>query len=358
MKVGYDVSSLKSTGIFRYNEELIQTLAALYPQEFTPVFLPQREPANKEYYKAFKNFVYNRFTLPHEIQALGVDLFHCTKNFFTPITSEFPTVTTVHDIIPLVLREQYISNTLEFLYYRYNFGVSINHADALIVISDFTRGELIRYYPSCKNRIHVIHQGCDPHFCAGVDKPAAEKRMRAYGVTRPYMLTMGGAEPRKNVQFLVDVFSSGLRDMPHDLVVLGGQWRNLQLSIPREGAGRIHVLADLPREDLAVAYAAASTFVFPSLYEGFGLPILEAMACGTPVVAHAGSSIPEVAGDAALLVAMTDSEAASCAIKRVLTEPAFAQDLILAGKERVAMLPWEKTARHTVEVYNLVLRGK
>jgi alpha-1,3-rhamnosyl/mannosyltransferase len=136
-------------------------------------------------------------------------------------------------------------------------------------------------------------------------------------------------------------------------VIVGDRWRGVSLRVP--AGAPVRILSGLSQSELAAAYTAASAFVFPSLYEGFGLPVLEAMACGVPVIVHNGSSLPEVAGTSALAVDMRDGAACMAALRKILGDRALADALRAAGRERVGMFPWETTARLTAEVYDEAL---
>jgi glycosyltransferase involved in cell wall biosynthesis len=182
----------------------------------------------------------------------------------------------------------------------------------------------------------------------------ARNIMLGLGVDRPYVMTMGGAEPRKNVAMLLNLFSQAGQTLGRDLVLVGGSWRGQALLTTERPAECVHVLQNLSEYELVAAYTAAEVFVFPSLYEGFGLPILEAMACGVPVLAHNGSSIPELAQDAAMLVDMRDSKVCYQGLKRLLKEESLRTDLVAAGKERLKCFSWNYTAARTVEIYQHV----
>jgi glycosyltransferase involved in cell wall biosynthesis len=191
--------------------------------------------------------------------------------------------------------------------------------------------------------------------------------IRRYGIRRPYCLFVGNLEPRKNLPRLIEAFGLLRRHglAPADLpqLVLAGTRGWLSSGIFRAAAGQGLEAPDIvftgyvPPADLPALYAGAACFVFPSLYEGFGLPVLEAMACGTPVVASTASSLPEVAGDAALLVDPHDVEGLAGALRRLWGDAELRADLRERGLQRATLYSWERTARLTLDVYERVARS-
>ncbi|MDR2605084.1 MAG: glycosyltransferase family 4 protein [Desulfovibrio sp.] len=351
MLVAYDISSAEHCGIDRYNRELLGRLPKLR-KDFQALMLPERRSGGRRCVRVLGNFMYSHFAVGSALRAAGADLFHCTKNFTVPAFASSAIVTTIHDVIPLAMSREYSASCPRVAWYRYNYGCSVRRSKLLIVISKFTRDELLRFYPGCRDRIRVIPLGCDPEFGACRSPESARAAMRELGVEGPYVLSMGGAEPRKNNQKLIGAFT----DAPpkhHSLVIVGDRWRGKRLHVP--AGAPVRILSGLAQPDLASAYTAASAFVFPSLYEGFGLPVLEAMACGTPVITHNGASLPEVAGASALLVDMRDAAACMAALRKVLSDRSLAEELRAAGRERVEMFSWETTARLTAEVYDEAL---
>ncbi|MDR2123950.1 MAG: glycosyltransferase family 4 protein [Desulfovibrio sp.] len=351
MLVAYDLNIAGHCGIDRYNRELLGRLPKLR-KDFQAVMLPERRTDRLRGIRVLSNFIYSHSAAGRALRAAGADLFHCTKNFTVPAYASCAIVTTIHDVIPLALSREYCASYPYLIWYRYNYGCSVSRSRFLIVISKFTGDELLRFYPACRGKIRVIPQGCDPAFGACHSPESARAAMFKLGVAGPYVLSMGGAEPRKNVQQLIGAFTDA-RPRHHCLVIVGNYWRGVPLRVP--AGAPVRILSGLSQPDLAAAYTAASAFVFPSLYEGFGLPVLEAMACGVPVLVHNGASLPEVAGAAALRVDMRDGAACAAALRKVLSDRTLADELRAAGRERVGMFSWETTARLTAEVYDEAL---
>jgi glycosyltransferase involved in cell wall biosynthesis len=234
-------------------------------------------------------------------------------------------------------------------------------ADAFIAVSEHTKAQAVELLGLADERITVIHEAADPAFKpVERDERQAEVRRRL-GIDGPFLLTVGSLEPRKNLGRLLDALAALPEDVRvgHGLVVTGGPgWRNRALRERIEGAGcamRVHLTGEVSQPDLAVLYSAAEAFVYPSLSEGFGLPVLEAMACGAPVITSSTSSLPEVAGEAAVLVDPTDTEALAEAVARVLSDSALRRELRARGFHRVAEFSWQRTARKTLGLYRRLL---
>jgi len=310
---------------------------------------------NNKKIRALDDIFYEFSIMSHDLKSIGCDIFHCTKNFGIPYFVSFPVVVTIHDLIPLMLRNDYSPSVLHYNYFKYNFKRSIMQSDAIISISKFTQNEIYKKFSKLQHKLYCIPQGCNQLFGNSVDIDKSLKIMKSFGIERDFILVMGGAEPRKNVAMLVSLFDENSDVIPSDLVLIGGNWSSYTIPTPKMRKRDFHCLKNLSENELAAVYKMATVFVFPSIYEGFGLPVLEAMACGTPVLAHNGSSIPEVAGDAAMLVNMHNPDECLRALSRLLTNRSLREEYIAAGRERVKMFSWEKTAAQTLEVYKSVL---
>ena len=231
--------------------------------------------------------------------------------------------------------------------------LAIERADALIAISQFTRDELIDRMGAPAERIVVTPLAADPCLARVTDAERLAAVRRRYGLPERFALFLGAMEPRKNLPRLLEAFAalnpSLRREFP--LVVAGAQgWLNDTVHEQARFAGYV------AEEDVAALYSLATVFAYPSLAEGFGLPALEAMACGTPVLTSSVSSLPEVAGDAAMLVSPTDVDAMAGALARLLEDGALRADLAERGRRRAAQFSWERCARQTLAVYTAVAR--
>src|SRR5262249_42286431 len=233
-----------------------------------------------------------------------------------------------------------------------------------IADSDATRRDLLRYYRVAPQKVRAVPLGVEPAFRPVELEAARALAAERYGLTSPFLLFVGTLEPRKNLRALLEAYRrllsshTGEGDAP-TLAVAGarGWWYRDLYRLARELGldGRVRFLGRVPDADLPPLYSAAAAFVYPSLYEGFGLPPLEALACGTPVVCSDRSSLPEVVGDAGLLVDPTQPAALAGALARILDDPALRQELRGRGLERAARYTWARTAAETVQVYEQAL---
>ncbi len=288
----------------------------------------------------------------------GVDLFHATEHLL-PRFSAIRTVFTLHDLIFLFHPETHKPMNRWFL--TLMMPRFLRAADAVIAVSECTKRDAVRAYGIPEEKITVIYEGVSPRF-RPADPAAIAAVRQKYGLPEHFILYVGTIEPRKNLTALLEAFAnlqSAIGNL--HLVFVGkkgwlyeGFFRRLRELGLEE---RVHFTGYVPDEDLPVLYSAADLFVFPSLYEGFGLPVLEAMACGVPVVCSNTSSLPEVAGDAALLVDPTDVRALAAAMERALTDQALRATLRARGLERARRFTWEEAARRTLEVYRQVSRN-
>ena len=270
------------------------------------------------------------------------------------LPSRVATILTVHD-----LESRLYPQTMSLKTYwghRLLVWPSVRQADRIVAVSGSTARDLQRVLKVPESKIDVIHHGVDPAFNPQDSDRAAQYVAGKYGVSKHYALAVGTVQPRKNLVTLVEAMQI-LRDRGEgsfQLVVAGVRgWKNTKLdeTIRRLGLTGEHIrfLGLVPEEDLPVLYSGSWLFVFPSHYEGFGLPLVEAMACGVPVIASNTSSIPEVVGDAALLVPPTEPEAFAEAILRVRRDKELRTAMIEKGLRRAACFRWDKAAGQLLE---------
>jgi glycosyltransferase involved in cell wall biosynthesis len=365
---------VRSAGIAVYTEGLIRALAAVQPDLAITLFgLPgalQRATDDGAWPAAVRwhrSLLYPLIMgaplmqlprlLPLEAALRGADLFHAT-NYTAPRTRSTPLVLTVHDLALLRFPEL---GTPALRRHVQRVGATAAHARRVIADSESTARDLRELVGIDAGKIHVVYPGCDARFFRAVDPVAVDAARARYGIAAPYVLHVGTLEPRKNLERLVRAFASAraAHRLPHRLVLCGPRgWGSdalhQLLAAPRI-AGSVHWMGPAARDDLPALYAGATLFVYPSLYEGFGFPPLEAMACGTPVLTTAVASLPEVVGDAAVLVDPYDEAALAERIARLLQDPDGLANLSARGRPRAAQFTWERCARETLAVYREAL---
>jgi glycosyltransferase involved in cell wall biosynthesis len=286
-----------------------------------------------------------------ELARLAVDLYH-QPDFIPPLRRRFPAVITVHDLAFLRLPGLLTSDSRR--YYE-RIGLAVGSADRTIAVSERTRRDLIELVGAPRERVDVVYEAARPDFRP---QPAerVEAARRALGLRDEYFLFVGTREPRKNLARLLAAYArvAEARDAP-DLVIAGSRgWLadDLTARVGSLGiADRVRWLVGVAPAELPALYAGAVALVLPSLYEGFGLPVLEAMACGTPVVCSDAGALPEVAGGAACLFDPTDVDAIADALRRVWREPVLHQELRARGRDRAAAFSWRRAAEETLDVY-------
>lgn len=240
---------------------------------------------------------------------------------------------------------------------------AVKYADHIIAISNHTKRDLIEHFNAPEELITVTHLAAGPDYREEKDPERLAAIRMKYGLPEDYVLFIGSLEPRKNVKTLIKAYSAldPKTRKEHPLVIAGGKgWLNSDIpSIVKKSGISDNVLfaGYISSEDISGVYSQAALFVYPSLYEGFGLPILEAFACGTPVITSNTSSIPEVAGDAAMLLSPADADQLTAAIERLLKNKGIRDEFRARGLARASMFSWEKCARETLEVYNKVMRA-
>lgn len=282
------------------------------------------------------------------------DVLHSPVNV-APVLAGVPSVVTVHDLAFVTAGE-----TMPAARRRYLTAMtarSVRHAARVIAVSESTARDLTRHFDVPPDRIAVTPLAADARFRPlGADELDAFRRRT--GIERPYLLSVGTREPRKNGATLVRAFARIAPEIVHDLVLvgpagwMGGELDRALADLPPATRARVRLTGFVGDDDLPRWYAGAAAFAYPARYEGFGLPVLEAMACGAPVVTSDVSSLPEVAGDAALLVSPEDEAGLAAALLRLATDPALATGLRQRGLARAAGFSWKRTAELTVEAYH------
>ena len=360
LRVGFDTvpAALSGSGVGRYPAELEAALRERDDVELAPL-APGRgdrakPPATRRariLQGLAREGLYYPAGLARQARAAGVDVVHCPAPF-APLVADRPLVLTIHDLLPL--RHPELFPRLTKVHTRLLFARSARRATRIITGSEHTRGELGSLLGIGPERVTVTPYGVDARFRPEPPPPGwAEERL---GVRGRYALCVGNLEPRKNLATAVRAFeAAGVEDC--SLVVVGARgWRNEEFErVVERTRAHVVVAGYVEDDELVPLYSGAECLVFPSLYEGFGFPPLEAMACGTPVISSDRTSLPEVVGDAGVLVDPHDEGAIAEAIRALLGDESRAREIGERGRERAAAFTWERTAAATVDAYRAAL---
>ncbi len=299
-----------------------------------------------------------QFWLPRLLARENVDLLHSMKNL-SVLGAPCPTIVTINDLSHIVLRDLY--PWIDGLYWQVIQPRILRHAARVIAISENTRHDLVRFYGLEADKIVTLHPSCNDRFRQPCESRELERVRAKYGLPESVLLYVGGLGVHKNVITLVRAFARIAGEIRHGLVLVGGAHhttsdRGLAQEVTALGlANRVWMLGSIPLEDLAVLYHLADLFLLASLNEGFGLVLLEAMACGTPVLAARTGSVPEVVGDCAwLLDDPLDVEGFTTAVAALLADHGRLAQMSTKGLERSRMFTWKRTAERTLTLYREV----
>jgi len=366
---------VRSAGVATYTRELACALACEAPRTTFALLCPRLpwrpridlpragtpnlEVVETTLYPFALGAVATRLPWPCSLESIAgpCDLFHGTS-FDLPRRRAAPAVVTVHDLALLRFPELG-TPALRRMVGRARDAT--RRARAVIAVSEATRRDIVELCGVAAERVHVVHNGVAATF---TPLPAAVARARAaarIGSDDPYLLHVGTLEPRKNLPTLLRAFAAleGDSARPPRLVLAGARgWGDAPLFALVDALGltaRVSFLGEVGPADLPALYSAAELFVYPSRYEGFGLPVLEAMACGAPVIASNASALPEVVGDAGLLVDPDDVDGLRAAIRRLGGDAELRANLRERGRERAKSFTWERAARETLAVYRAAI---
>lgn len=341
-------------GIARYALELARRLPTLAPDlDFHGLTAPEGLPPGLgaltpsiPLHRARAGFlapVWEQPALLADLVELSPDLFHATS-FSLPGLWTGKLVATLHDANHLALPENY--SPVHTLYYRIIVGPRARRAAALLTVSEFSREELAKYLNLDPYRFQVIAAGVDAGYQPPTPAQARDFRQR-HRLPERYLAAVGNTKAHKNLGLLAKIAPR----LPVPLVLLAGKGAAQELGFPDTTVE----LSELPEEEMPLFYGAAHALLLPSRYEGFGLPVLEAMAAGCPVLSSNVSSLPEVTGEAALLLPPESPEAWTEAALRLLRDERLHRELVEKGRERAARYTWDACATRTLAVYRRVL---
>ncbi len=370
MRIAFDGSTLRPgrTGVGYYTEHLLHHIARACAGDDLVVISNRSVDTTRPLPRHVRvcasgwrlpRLVWMQTLAARELARLDADVVHFT-NGMLPLACPVPTVVTIHDM-SLTLYPHF-HPTRRILLNRPLMNVAARRADAIITVSESARRDIVRLYDLPVDRVHVVHEAAAPSFRRVHNLAELERVRRKYRLADRCILYVGTIEPRKNLPNLIEAFASrhASGDLPHQLVCAGPYgWlsRDIEAQIDRLGVrDAIRFTGYVPFDDLPALYTLAEMFVFPSLYEGFGLPVIEAMACGTPVLIGRVAALAEVAGGAVEVVESLDATALGEALVALASNPERRQDLMLLGLERSRQFSWTRAARETLQVYRVAAR--
>ncbi|MBI5284203.1 MAG: glycosyltransferase family 4 protein [Chloroflexi bacterium] len=355
------------SGVVRYTDELVGALAPHLGRNLS-VFVTRGDdglgelpihrirapfPTPNEYTRAF----WEQTVVPFDVRRVRPDVYH-SPNYIIPAALPCPSVVTVHDVAFL---DRSVHRLKSHLYLTACTLVALRKSARVVCVSHYTAAQIIQRFGWVREKVRVIGEGVGGNFVPSGAAAVQQFRDR-YGIAGPYVLFVGTVEPRKNLPRLLRAFELAVsrHALPHDLVIAGAAgWKTGAVRGAYERSsvrGRINFIGYVPDYDLPAAYSGADAFVYPSLHEGFGLPPLEAMACGTPVITSDSTALAEVAGPAALTADPTNTEALAGAIASLLSDTRARERLRRAGLSHAAQFRWDAVAGEMLSLYREAAR--
>jgi glycosyltransferase involved in cell wall biosynthesis len=369
LRIAIDARKIRDYGIGTYLRNLLRHLSRLDAETEYVVFcragdaaLPEELGANfRTIPETVKQYsIGEQVRIPLDLRREKIDLFHAPHYVLPPLTP-CKSVVTIHDCIHLRF-PQYLPNRLGYAYARSSMWIATHRANRVLTVSEASKRDILRYFRVPEGKIDVIYNAIDDRLGETPTAEEIERVRERYQLNAPYVLYAGNIKPHKNLERLIEAFHT-LRqdpDLGHvKLLIIGDEiskYASLRRAVHRYKLHKyVRFFGFVPDKTLAVLYRLARVFVFPSLYEGFGFPPLEAMASGTPVITSNVSSLPEVVGDAALLINPLDPAEIAQAMRRVLLDSELREELRQRGLRRVNEFSWERSVRRVREIYGEVL---
>ena len=369
MRIAIDVRKLHDFGVGTYVRNLVRWLARL-DQESEYVLLCRREDC-EHIEQLGRNFrpmpdrsanysVAEQFTVPLDLARARADLFHA-PHYVLPALTPCRSIVTIHDCIHLMF-PQYLPGRLAHNYARVAFWLAANRSARILTVSEASKRDILRFFSIPSDKVDVIYNAIDDRFSLPPDDAQMTRVRDRYQLHDRFLLYAGNVKPHKNLERLIDAFArlrqNGFDDIK--LLITGSEvsrYATLRHAVHRYNLHQhVRFLGFLSADTLATLYHLADAFVFPSLYEGFGLPPLEAMASGTPVLTSNVSSLPEVVDDAALLVDPYDPESIADGMRQILSDHSIRERLVSRGRVRAASFSWEESVKRVLAIYRQVAR--
>lgn len=361
MRIAIDARKWRDFGIGTYVRNVVRRLARLDRETTYSLFCKAGDEATlRDLAENFLPVVEDaegyslreHFSIPRKLRRLKADLFH-SPHYVLPLLCSTPSVVTIHDCIHLLF-PQYLPNRQAWHYARYMMGSAIKRSALVFTVSEASRRDILHFFPwADRDKVVVVPNALDPEVLEDPGEEEMERVRERYQIRGRFLLYAGNIKPHKNLDRLVTAFSllrrrGGFDDLR--LVIVGSAEENKYAALRRTAEitgvrNEVRFFGFVPDRTLSALYRRASVFAFPSLYEGFGLPPLEAMACGTPVVTSGLSSLPEVLGDAAVFVDPWSTSDIADGLARALTDEALRALLRARGLERVKAFSWDRSVK-------------
>ncbi len=371
-KIGYDAKRAfrNYTGLGNYSRTIISSLSRFYSQNqyllFTPPYANNPLHSFADYpnisvhkpsgINALFHQRWRSITVANELKRLGVDLYHGLSGELPEGRCDIPMVVTIHDAI--FMRMPHLYGRVDRYLYEKKQIHACRRADKIIAVSRQTADDAIKYFGADPSKIEVVYQSCDRQFQGAVSEELKREAAKKYNLPERFVLSVGRVEERKNLHNTVKAMSLVPKDIK--LVSIGGSTsysKRVEAEIRSAGlSDRVVFLHPVPFGEFPAIYAQAEMLIYPSLFEGFGIPVLEAISCGTPVITSAVSSMPEVGGDSVLYVEPQNYRDIAEKINLLLSSPTLREELIGKGAEQSRLFIQERVTSQINDIYNSLLK--
>ena len=364
-RIGLDMRMWNHAGIGRYLRELYFAMLRQRPALTFRLLLPssvRQSLGPRQDGVELQNSFSSIYSLAEQWELFSFSkksqLLH-VPHFNIPVLGKGKLVVTVHDLVYLK-DAKYSGSSLGRAYVKFLFEKIEKKADAVLTVSKYTQADLLNHFPKLKDRVFVTHEAASFTFQPFQVPADLELAKKKYSLKQPFVLFVGSLKAHKNIPVLIEALSAlrKEKEIPHELVLVGGQDKKEKelLALIKKNNRFVKILSGLKDEELVLFYNLAEVFVLPSLWEGFGLPVLEAMACGTPVLSSDRASLPEVVGEAGRLFDPTRVDELKELLYNVLQKKDLRQKMRVDGFAQVKKFSWDKTAAQTLDIYEQVLR--
>lgn len=376
MKIGFDGKRAVQnfTGLGNYSRYIADILCRFYPENEYILYAPQKRNNKRldmltekypqlhlaypamSFWRKFSS-LWRIFGITHQLEKESIRIFHGLSNEL-PLNihkSDIKSIVTIHDLIFLRYPQYY--HFIDRKIYTYEFRKACENADKIIAISECTKRDIIQYFHIPADKIAVVYQGCDPVFEHPIDNKKKEEVCAKYQLPARYILNVGSIEERKNALLIVQA----LEQLPQDihLIIVGRHTtytKKIEHFINEHNlTSRVHIMHNIPFSDLPAIYQSAEIFAYPSYFEGFGIPIIEALHSGVPVIAATGSCLEEAGGPDSIYVNPNNVDETIQAFREILSNPSKKKLMIEKGKEFVKRFAAQNQAIQIINIYNNII---